>query len=620
MNSRRTTVCFLLSTLLLTIALRADAQVDWPQVKLTQVAEGLTFPTHINSARDGSGRLFITEQPGRIQILQSNSPTPQLFLDISDRVLFDLYWGLLSVEFPTNFASKGYFYVYYTSTNDHATVISRFFVSSTNANQADPLSEQKLLVVTNRPCPTLPGGLVKFGPDGYLYIGMGSDEICAETNLAQMTDSYWGKILRIDVESSTNGYAVPASNPFVGNSAYRPEIWALGFRNPWRFSFDRLNGDLYIADVGQNFWEEIDFQPAGDPGGQNYGWNIMEGTFDYDRPPGYDISGLTPPVAQYEHSIGQGYGSSITGGFVYRGTNTTGRMTGIYFFGDFYFDKMWGMARVGTNWILQTMPATLSFASSFGEDETGELFVTDLIFGKIYHIEDSGLTGPPILSPPGGTVPSETILVTSTSPGAVFHYTTNGATPTQLDPMVGSNGTVVVTSGTTLSVRAFRADLQPSTVTVATYVFQAGMPDFAPAHGPITNGTMLTITSATPGATIRYTLNGTNPDLSSPVYSGPVAISPTNIVSARAYKTDFIDSPIRRVYFNGAVNIDPVLISSGWVYMYWQSYVGFTYQVQVSTNLTNWANIGGPYTGNGTQLGYGGPVGSSQQFFRVWTY
>ncbi len=619
MNAR-TKLLFLFSFVGALSASINGAQTDWPQLKLTQVGSGFSAPLHLTSARDGTDRMFIVEQPGRIKIIQSNSVLTEPFLDITDRVSpRPGVYGLLSAAFPANYAVKKCFYVYYSRTNDDATVISRFSVS-TNANHADAWSEQQLLVIPLGACePGVLGGQVAFGPEGYLYISTGDEAGCGDDpTRAQQPGSLWGKILRIDVESTPNGYVVPANNPFVGNTNYLPEIWAMGLRNPWRFSFDRLTGDLYIADVGLTEWEEVDFQQAGS-GGQNYGWDVMEGTQFVDiGGTSWDTNDLTPPVLEYAHTNGPN--ESITGGFVYRGPNS-GRLNGIYFYGDFDTGFVWGAVHSDTNWTALQIPVPSHFISSFGEDDAGQLYLVDYVFGKVYRIEDSGLAGPPFFQPGGGVSPTDLISVASSSPGAAIHYTTNGAVPTESDPVVGANGIVTIGSGVTLTARAFRGDLQPSTVTAATFTLQAGKPVFSPRHGPITNGTSLLITTATPGASIYYTLDGTDPTPASLLYTAPLTINTTSVVSARAYRTGFADSEINRVYFSGTVILTNVVRSaSGFLNFNWASETGRTYQVQISSNLVNWSDLGTPQTGTEQLLGDSVQIGDGSRFVRVRIY
>ena len=453
-----------------------------------------------------------------------------------------------------------------------------------------------------------------FGPDGYLYISTGSDELCADQPESQRPDSLWGKILRIDVESGTNAYRVPTNNPFVNNPAYRPEIWALGFRNPWRFSFDRQTGDLYIGDVGQNEWEEINFQSAGSAGGQNYGWPAREGNHPFDDLPEVDPDLLTPPIVEYPHT--NLAPSAVTAGFVYRGPNSP-RMNGLYFFGDFYRNQVWAVAHSGVNWQMQTIPIPKQFISSFGEDESGQFYFADLLFGTVNRVEDSGLTGAPIFTPSVSNSPSDVISVRSISPGAIIHFTTNGLTPLETDPAVSSGGTISITSGMTLSARAFRADLLPSTTTAVTFTLQTGLPVFSPPRGPITNGTLLTMISGTPGATIRYTLDGTDPNPSSPIYTVPVVINAGNRVAAQTYKTGFSNSAIQRVFYGGSLMLGPIEESGGVYHFTWLSETNSNYLVEFSSDLENWRQTPYPTFGTGTALFFYFSPTASKQFFRV---
>jgi glucose/arabinose dehydrogenase len=226
------------------------------------------------------------------------------------------------------------------------------------------------------------GGQLAFGRDGYLYIGMGDGGSGGDPqNNGQKPSTLLGKMLRIDVESGQVPYAIPPSNPFRQKAGYRPEIWALGLRNPWRFSFDRETGDLYIGDVGQNAYEEVDFQPSSSKGGQNYGWKIMEGTQCFESNT-CDKKGLTLPVVEYEHS----QGCSVTGGVVYRGQNYPG-MRGIYFYGDYCSGRVWGLKRSGTTWQNTLLSKTSYSISSFGEDQAGNVYMTDYGSGDIYLIK-----------------------------------------------------------------------------------------------------------------------------------------------------------------------------------------------------------------------------------------
>lgn len=343
-----------------------------PVVAVTE----LTRPVGLANAGDGSNRLFIVENAGRIMILQSGSLAPLPFLDIRDRVTDDANEkGLLGLAFHPDYESNGYFYVNYTAEN--TTRISRFAVTS-NPAIADPASEQILLTI-EQPAGNHNGGHLAFGPDSYLYIGMG-DGGGADDRFGngQNPSVLLGKMLRIDVNMSTP-YAVPPGNPFSNpNDGIRDEIWATGLRNPWRFSFDRLTGDLYIADVGQNSYEEVNVQPATSQGGENYGWPLMEGLHCFPENVACDRSGLMLPIIEYDR---QG-GCSITGGYVYRGSSFPA-LYGIYFFGDYCTGIVWGAASnpagIWESHELSNIPGLVSF----GEDEDGELYAIS-IEGSIY--------------------------------------------------------------------------------------------------------------------------------------------------------------------------------------------------------------------------------------------
>ena len=355
----------------------------WPQISLSRVAGGFVQPVHVAHAGDGSGRIFVVEQAGRIRILDNGVALPSPFLDVSSRLVCCGEQGLLSVAFPSGFASKKHFYVNYTRTPDGATVVARYRVSVDNSNVADPASEEVILTIP-QPFANHNGGQLAFGPDGYLYIGMGDGGSGGDPfQVAQNPDNVLGKLLRIDVESGATPYGIPPDNPFVGAVGHRPEIWALGLRNPWRFSFDRLTGDLYIGDVGQGNFEEIDFQPAGDPGGRNYGWNIMEGDSCY--PPGTvgcNRTGLALPVFVYDHSLG----CSVTGGHVYRGSAFPS-LQGVYLFGDLCSTRIWGIRKNGAAWdnALLAENTTLTI-TTFGEDESGNVYVVNYANGELLMI------------------------------------------------------------------------------------------------------------------------------------------------------------------------------------------------------------------------------------------
>lgn len=359
------------------------APPGWPAISLSRVAGGFVQPVHVSHADDGSGRIFVVEQAGRIRILDNGFVLPSPFLDISPKVVCCGEQGFLSVAFPPGFITKQYFYVNYTRTPDGATVVARYRVSIGDNNVADPASEEVILTIA-QPFANHNGGQLAFGPDGYLYIGMGDGGSGGDPlNNGQSPGTLLGKLLRIDVESGVVPYVIPSTNPFVGMAGYREEIWALGLRNPWRFSFDRLTGDLYIGDVGQNAVEEVDVEPAGSPGGRNYGWNVMEGGGCYNSAT-CNMAGLTLPVATYEHS----QGCSVTGGAVYRGSALPD-LQGIYFYGDYCSGRIWGLRMTGAGWETAVLPVPGALPmniTTFGEDEAGNVYVANYANGELLQV------------------------------------------------------------------------------------------------------------------------------------------------------------------------------------------------------------------------------------------
>ncbi len=351
------------------------------QIQLTPViTEGLRLPLYLTHA--GDGRLFVVQQNGLVRIVQDGVLLSEPFLEIRDRVGAEANeQGLLSVAFHPQYAQNGYFYVNYTNLN-FDTVVSRFQVSAADPDRADPASELILLTI-EQPYANHNGGLVKFGPDGYLYIGMGDGGSQGDPqNRAQNGRDLLGKILRIDVDvTGESPYGIPSSNPFVADDNVRNEIWAVGLRNPWRFSFDRETGDLFVADVGQSQWEEVNFRPANSPGGENYGWNRMEGTHCYQQAT-CDTSGLVLPVFEYDHS----QGCSVTGGYMYRGQQFPA-LRGNYFVADYCTGFIWRLFPVGDGvWDAEKVLESGRVISSFGEDAAGELYIVDHN-GGVYQIQ-----------------------------------------------------------------------------------------------------------------------------------------------------------------------------------------------------------------------------------------
>jgi glucose/arabinose dehydrogenase len=338
--------------------------------------------TYLTHAGDGSGRLFLVEKAGRIHLIADGRIRPTPFLDIRNRVEADASeQGLLSVAFPPDYAATGAFYVNYTAKGGGDTVVARYRRSA-DPDRADPASEQVLLRIP-QPAANHNGGQLQFGPDGYLYIGMGDGGAAGDPwDNAENLQVLLGKLLRIDVRPQAGTalpYAVPPDNPFLGEGA--DEIWAYGLRNPWRFSFDRLTGDLYIADVGQNRWEEVHVVPAGSPGGRHFGWDTLEGSHCFEPPQGCDPVGKEMPVFEYDH----GQGCSITGGYVYRGRRYPA-LHGMYLFGDFCSGRLWGLWRQAEGrWQTRLLLVTDLNIASFGEDEAGELYVLDLD-GGVYRV------------------------------------------------------------------------------------------------------------------------------------------------------------------------------------------------------------------------------------------
>ena len=355
--------------------------LDTLGLNLVSVAGGFTRPTFITHAGDGSGRLFVTEQAGRIRVIDNGAVYPEPFLDIEELVGSDgSEQGLLSFVFHPDYANNGFFYVNYTDKQGD-TVIARYTVSAGSPDAADPASSQVLLTF-DQPYANHNGGQLVFGPDGHLYIGNGDGGSGGDPqNNGQSLNTLLGKILRIDVDNA-DPYGIPADNPFVDDPNARPEIWSYGWRNPWRFSFDRQTGDMYVADVGQNQYEEIHFEPAGSPGGLNYGWNLMEGNHCF-RSPDCDpaTQNLVLPVAEYDHS----QGCSVTGGYVYRG-DVFPDLSGVYLYADFCSGLVWGLRQEADGgWSQAELLASGYRISSFGQDEAGEIYLVDH-GGEILHV------------------------------------------------------------------------------------------------------------------------------------------------------------------------------------------------------------------------------------------
>jgi glucose/arabinose dehydrogenase len=365
----------ILTILLLLLTTSALAQ----DVTLQQLVSGLDQPVALTHA--GDTRLFITLQTGTVVIYDALGLRARPFLDLRSLVLSGGERGLLSVAFHPHYPEDGFFFVDYTNRNGDI-VIARYNVSASDPNLADGTSGTILLTIPHPNFANHNGGQLQFGPDGYLYIGVGDGGSGGDpNNHGQDLTQLLGKILRIDVDHGLP-YTIPASNPFRGSSSARNEIWAYGLRNPWRFTFDRENGDLWIGDVGQDSYEEVDLQPATSIGGQDYGWRRMEGFHCYNPGSNCIDPSFIMPVLEYSHAQGA---CSISGGYRYRGTQIPA-LRGAYIYGDYCTGQIWRAVPNGSTWSSASLIASTLRISSFGEDISGELFVLDVVKGIVYRI------------------------------------------------------------------------------------------------------------------------------------------------------------------------------------------------------------------------------------------
>ncbi len=366
-------------TLFLVILFSACAYAQNPNIQLQPVVTGLSSPLLVTNARDSSNRLFVIERGGKIKVQQPGATSATDFLDLTAKVLSGGEQGLLGLAFHPKYKTNRKFYVNYTRRNDGATVVSEFQASAGNRQVAD--TTERILLTITQPFSNHNGGMIEFGPDGLLYIGMGDGGAGNDPgNRAQNINDLLGKFLRIDVDRTEGAlpYGIPPDNPYAGATAGRDEIYALGVRNPWRWSFDRLSGQLYAGDVGQNVREWVHIIERG----RNYGWATWEGTrCNTSKPPGSpECSALPmiPPFLEYDHSAGR---CSITGGYLYRGARATFAQ-GAYIYGDHCTGEIWQ----ALNGQISLVQDTTINISSFGEDESGEIYVCELSGGRVWRM------------------------------------------------------------------------------------------------------------------------------------------------------------------------------------------------------------------------------------------
>jgi len=389
-----------------------------PAVTLRPVVTGLSEPVSVTHAGDSSARLFVAEQVGRVRIIQGAALLGTPFLDIRSRVLSGGERGLLGLAFHPLYAANRKFYVFYTRTGDGALQVSEFRVTGGDEDVADPGSERPLLTVPHPTFGNHNGGHLAFGPDGYLYIATGDGGSANDpSNNGQNRNVLLGKLLRIDVNTET-GYLVPATNPFVGQDG-ADEVWAYGLRNPWKFSFDRMTGDLLIADVGQGAWEEVNFEPANGAGARNYGWRVMEGDHCFNPSSGCDRTGKVVPIIEYPHNSSGGF--AIIGGYVYRGVRSAA-LRGYYLYGDWSTRHVWAAAAAEA-WAPHLLLDAPSNILAFGEDQTGELYLAGAN-GTLYAIDGAG-PALPIRGDFGGDGRAD-ILWRNAASGENYVYPMNG--------------------------------------------------------------------------------------------------------------------------------------------------------------------------------------------------
>jgi glucose/arabinose dehydrogenase len=501
---------------LLTFPAAARAAIQQsPSIVLQTILSGLDQPVFVGHAGDGSNRLFIVEQPGRIRMRQPGSSQTTLFLDISSRVVCCGEQGLLGLAFHPKFASNRRFFVNYTRAGDGATVIAEYQVSEEHSDIAN-ITERIILTIAH-PFANHNGGMLAFGPDGYLYIGTGDGGSGNDPdNRAQNINDLLGKILRLDIDQIP--YGSPSTNPFFGATPGRDEIYAVGLRNPWRFSFDRVTGNLYVGDVGQNAREEVNLVTLGG----NYGWRVFEGTLCTNLGPApCSDAGFIAPIAEYAHTQ-PATRCSVTGGYSYRGALET-LPQGAYFYGDFCTGEIFRFLNGVAEMILDT---SLQI-SSFGEDESGEHYVVSLS-GTVSRIT-TPLQIPTLASiTPSTALPGTSLAVTLTGTGFVTGLSINAGSGVT----AGNIQVVNSTSATATLTIAGNATFGARSLSVATPAGVSGPVSFIIVPPPpIVDNT--TIGSGAPGTTVNVTLTGTNfvaPAIA--VDGGDVTVSNVNAISS----------------------------------------------------------------------------------------
>ncbi|MBA2667719.1 MAG: PQQ-dependent sugar dehydrogenase [Trueperaceae bacterium] len=353
-----------------------------PAQQLEVVASGFERPLSITHAGDGSDRLFVLEQRGTVRVLSAERHLEDdFFLDLRDRTRAQGERGMLGLAFHPDFAANGRLFVHYT---DHIGTSTLSELRSADRASVDAATE-RVVLTQSQPFANHNGGQIAFGPDGYLYLALGDGGSGGDpARVGQDLGTWLGTLLRIDVDRAAP-YEVPADNPFVATEGARPEIWAYGLRNPWRFSFDDDTGDLWIADVGQSAVEEVNVQPADSSGGENYGWRVMEGDRCFDPRQGCPTDGLVLPVIAYTHA--SGWGRSITGGYLYRGDDVPA-LHGAYVFGDFVSGRIFVAEGSGTQWQARPLLDAGFGISTFGQDEGRELYIADYGGGRVLRFVD----------------------------------------------------------------------------------------------------------------------------------------------------------------------------------------------------------------------------------------